>query len=541
MCNHHKKGQIHSARPKTDTKHNEEHKTWNRRSFLQALGLVGGGTIAFANNALTINKPSLLGMALSQSDNENILVIVRLKGGNDGLNTVIPMYDYDTYASARPTIKINQQDTFALDSDFAMPNFMNPLESLWGEGKMKVVHGVGYEDQSLSHFTSSDIWASTDASNQEETGWMGRYFEDLYPDYLFNPPASPPAIQIGSAGNLIFDGNSLNYSFAVSNPATLFSIAENGTVYDINNLPDCTHGDKLGFLRGLVNTTYNYAGIINEAYDNSSDQVDYGSTSLGQQLSLVARLIKGDLGTKIYMVTLDGFDTHSNQANKHQNLMSTLSQTMAAFYQDLELAGWDNKVLGMTISEFGRRPYENGSNGTDHGAASTMLMFGPALDGNGFAGTHPDLSDVDARGNLKFDVDYRSIYTSILTDWLCIDSGLVNLIMLGQEYPTLDLGFNCSSLSTPDFDSAAMSVTHGAFYQNEDTFIHFKNPTTAHVVVKLYNLLGQEIGTIKNEMLFSGTHQFDVKRALSKEIQTGQYIYRIAVSGKYYSKSLLIL
>ena len=209
MCDHHKGGHIHSSRPKNDSKHNEEHKTWNRRSFLQALGLVGGGTIAFANNALTINKPSPLGMALTQSDNENILVIVRLKGGNDGLNTVIPMYDYDTYATARPFIKINEQDTFALNSDFAMPNYMNPLESIWGDGKMKVVHGVGYNDQSLSHFKSSDIWASTDATNEENTGWMGRYFEDLYPDYLFNPPPSPPAIQIGSSGNqsanLIFD------------------------------------------------------------------------------------------------------------------------------------------------------------------------------------------------------------------------------------------------------------------------------------------------------------------------------------------------
>lgn len=541
MCDHHKGGHIHSSRPKNDSKHNEEHKTWNRRSFLQALGLVGGGTIAFANNALTINKPSPLGMALTQSDNENILVIVRLKGGNDGLNTVIPMYDYDTYATARPFIKINEQDTFALNSDFAMPNYMNPLESIWGDGKMKVVHGVGYNDQSLSHFKSSDIWASTDATNEENTGWMGRYFEDLYPDYLFNPPPSPPAIQIGSSGNLIFDGTDLNYSFAVSNPQTLFSIAENGTVYDVNNLPDCTHGDKLGFLRGLVNTTYNYAGVINEAYENSTDQVDYGTTSLGQQLSLVSRLIKGNLGTKVYMVTLDGFDTHSNQAIKHELLMTTLSETMAAFYQDLGQAGWDDKVLGMTISEFGRRPYENGSKGTDHGAASTMLMFGPALNGNGFQGTHPDLSDVDARGNLKFDVDYRSVYSSILTDWLCIDAPLVNLIMLGQEYPSLDLGFNCSSLSTDDFNDSLIGVLHSAYYKEQDTFIHFTNPSTAHVVVKLYNLLGQEIGTVKNEMLFSGEHHFDVKKSMNTHLQTGQYIYRIAVSGKFYSKSLLIL
>ena len=541
MCNHHHKGHINASRPKETNSHDQEHKTWNRRSFLQALGLVGGGTIAFANNALTINKPSPLGMALSRSENDNILVIVRLKGGNDGLNTVVPIYDYGTYASMRPFIQVNPQNTFALSPEFAMPDYMNPLQNLWGDGKMKVVHGVGYGGQSLSHFTSSDIWANTDETNQEETGWMGRYFQDLYPDYLFNPPEMPPAIQIGSAGNLIFDGTDLNYSFAVSNPQTLFSIAENGTAYDVNNLPDCTHGDKLGFLRGVANTTYTYAGVINEAYENSTDQVDYGTSRLGEQLSLVSRLIKGNLGTKIYMVTLDGFDTHSNQADKHQLLMTTLSETMKAFYDDLDQAGWDDKVLSMTISEFGRRPAENGSKGTDHGAASTMLMFGPALNGNGFQGNHPDLSDLDDRGNLKYDTDYRSLYTSVLTDWLCIDAPLVNLIMLGQEYPTLDLGFNCSSLSTDDFGPASLGVEHKAFYQEQDTFIWFKNPTASHVVVKLYNLLGQEITTLKNEMLFSGEHKINVQTASNTTLETGQYIYRIAMGGKFYSKSLLIL
>ena len=219
---------THSGKKNKDIKdsHDQEHATWNRRSFIQALGLAGAGSIMLGGTNVSASAPSPLSVALSQSENDNILVIIRLKGGNDGLNTIVPLYDYDTYANLRPTIRHQENELLSLSPDFAIPSYMNALESVWGEGNMKVIHGVGYPDQSLSHFRSSDIWASTDAINDEQTGWWGRYFEDLYPDYLINPPEIPPAIQIGSIGNLIFEGTNSNYAFSVTDPEQLANLAQ---------------------------------------------------------------------------------------------------------------------------------------------------------------------------------------------------------------------------------------------------------------------------------------------------------------------------
>ena len=164
---------------------------------------------------------------------------------------------------------------------------------------MKVVPGVGYPQQNLSHFTSSDIWASASTPTYEPTGWWGRYFEDLYPDYLTNPPEVPPAVQIGSVGNLVFEGSESNYAFSVANIDQLSNIVNNGAVHDVLNLPDCVYGDKLLFMRATTNTTFTYAQVINDAYLASSNNANYTTEELSKQLALVARLIKGGLGTKV--------------------------------------------------------------------------------------------------------------------------------------------------------------------------------------------------------------------------------------------------
>lgn len=211
----------HNAQPGSDI-HSQEHEKWSRRSFLQALGLVGGGSILLGANQVSASVNSPLSQAINDADTENILVLIRLKGGNDGLNTIVPVYDYDTYASFRPNIRHAENSLIRLDDDFGMPNYMSDLESMWGEGAMKVVHGVGYEDQTLSHFKSSDIWASSVPDEREDSGFMGRYFNSLYPDYLVNPPEVPAAIQIGSFGNLIFDDEGINnYAITISNIKTL--------------------------------------------------------------------------------------------------------------------------------------------------------------------------------------------------------------------------------------------------------------------------------------------------------------------------------
>lgn len=549
MCNHdnnHAQSKTKDTGSKspsakiTDAHHDQEHSSWNRRSFMQALGLVGGGSMMLGGTNLTASTASRLTTALTTAENEDrVLVLVRLKGGNDGLNTIVPIYDYDFYANNRPTLRHNESSLYNLSPDIGIPQSMADLQSLWGEGAMRVIHGVGYPNQNLSHFRSSDIWASGDNEEFEETGVFGRYFEDLYPDFLINPPAIPAAIQIGSQGNLIFDGIDANYAISVANPDQLASIAENGVLHDLLDIPDCTFGEQLEFLRGITNTTFTYASIINEAYESSSNAVEYDTQQLGRQLAIISRMIKGGLGTKVYLVTLDGFDTHANQKQQHHNLMNQVARGMKDFFTDLEATGMHTNVMAMTFSEFGRRIEENGSNGTDHGAASPVMVFGPAMQGNGFVGTHPDLQSPDQVGNLQFGTDFRQIYATMLKDWLCVDGDLVDEVLLGQSFESVDLGFSCQSLSVDSFNRGDR-FQHWSSIQGNDTFIEFNLTTTAKVTVVLFNLLGQNVGTIANDFMFEGPKRFNVKERIKKRLFTGQYIYQIQFSGKKYSKSILV-
>ena len=325
----------------------------------------------------------------------------------------------------------------------------------------------------------------------------------------------------------------------MAKPAQLANIASNGALHDVINIPDCVYGDKLLFMRATTNTTFTYAGVIHDAYLAANNDVSYADEELANQLAIIARLIKGGLGTKVYMVTLGGFDTHANQIEDHRTLLEDLSNSIKNFYDDLGATGMQNDVLAMTISEFGRRPYENGSNGTDHGAASPVLLFGPGLNGSGFVGAHPDLSVWDSNDNLIPTTDFRNVYSSVLTDWFCLDPSVVNTILLNQNYETLDLGLNCQALSTSDFSDVS-NLAHVAVYENNRTYIELQMPVTAHVDIKLYDILGKEIGTLKNEVLFTGRHTIDVRASINNRLSYGQYIYRIALGGQFYSKSILI-
>lgn len=537
MCNTNYKPSQHI----TDNCNTDDHKKWNRRSFLQALGIVGGGTIALANSSLSVTRTTPLSIALDETETDRILVIIRLKGGNDGLNTIIPIDQYDTYANARPGIRIKENQMFNLSDSYGIPNYADKLERLWGDGKMKVIHGVGYEDSSMSHFTGSDIWATTDSNDQETTGWMGRYFEKLYPDYLLNPPEKPAAIQIGSSGNLIFNGEDSNFAFSVADPKKLYEIAENGTLYDLTNVPDCTHGDKISYLKGIANTTFTYAEIIHNAYEAASDYGNYPENKLSEQLSIISRLIKGNLGTKVYMVTLGGFDTHNDQLLRQEKLITELSDTISHFFDDLASAGWDDKVLATTISEFGRRVRQNGSNGTDHGTAAPVMLFGPALQGNGFVGEHPDLDNLNRAGNMYPTSDFRQVYASLMKEWLCVDPTAVEEALLGQNYESLDLGFDCKGTTTEPIVDNQHEFAHTVTYTNNQSFIHITNTKSAHVEVTLYNLAGQKIATLKNEILIEGDHLINVKDAAKTRLAEGFYAYRIRMNKQNYSKPVMIL
>ena len=282
--------------------HLKEHSDWDRRGFLKILGIAGMGSISLGGGTVSVLESQLLSNSLNSSVSDRILVLVRLKGGNDGLNTIVPVDQYDTYITKRPTLHIEKNDLVTLTDKLSMPKSLDKLKRFWNDGSMKVVQGVGYSDQNLSHFTSSDYWAtgSTKKSEMVSSGWLGRYYDEKYFDYTTNPPEKPVAVQIGSNANLIFNGASRNYAFAVANESRLERVAERGEFYSTQNLPDCTHGDQLEFLRRVSNTTYDYAKVINDAFKSSTDYSGYESDEgLDKQLRLVAKLIKGGLGSKI--------------------------------------------------------------------------------------------------------------------------------------------------------------------------------------------------------------------------------------------------
>ena len=553
---------------KNNNGHDEEHKYWSRRSFLQALGIAGSGSMMLGSNMLTASAPSPLTAAIANADTDSILILIRLSGGNDGLSTVIPIEQYDTYANARPNIYIPESKILKLTDEFGIPTYMNSLEPMWGAGQVKAVHGVGYENQSLSHFTGSDIYANTDLTTTGfdglDTGWMGRYFENIYPDYLVNPPAAPAAIQIGNFGSLVFQGEETNYAFVTSNIDQLEEIAESGVQYSLDDslFNNCMYGDQLKFLRGVANTTYEYSGLIHEAYERGQNQVEYQDNGFARQLALLARLIKGNLGTKVYMISMGGFDTHGNQPLAHERLMSNLSIAINNFYEDIAFTQQDEKVLSMTFSEFGRRIFENGSNGTDHGKAAPTLFFGSGLNGSAFVGEHPSLESPNGRGNLEYTMDFRDLYATVLAEWLCVPIPLVEQHLLDHPYAPVDLGFNCSGVEFPPIvysdepptppmpeDPVAEdptpelleAIVHKPFYPTNSTpHIYLEMPFTAHVDIQLYNILGQNVGTVYNQIMAEGSTEINIRENLPSHLSTGKYIYRIQVSDKKMSKSIMV-
>ncbi|MET6991204.1 DUF1501 domain-containing protein [Sediminicola arcticus] len=546
--------------------HDHEHKFWSRRSFMQALGIAGSGSMMLGSNFLTASAPSPLTAAISMAETDNILILIRLSGGNDGLSTVIPIEQYDAYANARPNIYIPESKILKLTDEFGVPSYMKSLQPMWADGQFKAVHGVGYEGQSLSHFTGSDIFANTDLTTSGfsglNTGWMGRHFENIYPDYLVNPPESPAAIQIGQFGSLVFQGEETNYAFVTNNIDQLEQIAETGQQYSLDDtlFNNCMYGDQLKFLRGVANTTYEYSGKIHDAYERGQNQVEYQNNGFARQLALLARLIKGNLGTKVYMISMGGFDTHGNQPLAHERLMTNLSVAIDSFYDDLGFTQQDDKVLSMTFSEFGRRIFENGSNGTDHGKAAPTLFFGSGLNGSAFVGDHPTLDDPDGRGNLEYTMDFRDLYATVLAEWLCVPIPLVEQHLLNHPYSPVNLGFNCSGVDFPDIvysdgeptlptpigenppPELLNAIVHKPFYPTKEApHIYLEMPFSAHVDIQLYNILGQNLGTVYNEMMMEGSTEINIRERMTLPLASGKYIYRIQVQDQKMSKSVVVV
>ena len=387
----------------------------HRRHFLrQSAGLVALGATApvFLSRAVAADK---------NDPDQRILVIVQLAGGNDGVNTVIPFAD-DAYHTARPSLAFKKDAVLKVNDHIGLHPGLAGMKALYDEGALSIIQGVGYPQPNRSHFRSMDIWNTAQPESEiTGDGWLGRALDRSAARFGGKVPAlalgmeNLPLALVASRTNVpsirSLDDYQLRFSGGDQEMKTSLArkLAEGKA--DANDL---------SFIRQTLGTAIDSAARLKEVAASYQPVAPYPQTALAGNLQTVAKLIAGELGTRIFFVSLGGFDTHSRQAGSHAALLAELSGAVAAFFKDLRAHQLADRVLLATYSEFGRRLKENGSLGTDHGAGSQMFVVSGAHKG-GVCGAHPSLTDLDD-GDLKHHTDFRSVYATLLDRWLGIPS-----------------------------------------------------------------------------------------------------------------------
>jgi uncharacterized protein (DUF1501 family) len=388
----------------------------NRRHFLQrSAGLVaiGASAPAFLSRAIAADK---------QDPDQRILVIVQLAGGNDGVNTVIPYAD-DAYHKARPSLAFKKETVLKIDDHIGLHPQMAGLKALYDEGVLSILQGVGYPQPNRSHFRSMDIWNSAHPeAEMTGDGWLGRALDSSAAKFAGKVPAlalgmeNLPLALVAPRTNVPSIRSLEDYQLRFSGGDEKLKQSQARKLADGG---DASTGD-LSFIRQSLGTAIDSAARLKEVAASYQPAADYPMTQLASNLKTVAQLIAGELGTRIFFVSLGGFDTHARQAGSHAALLAELSGAVAAFFKDLRGHKLADRVMLATYSEFGRRLKENGSLGTDHGAASQMFVVSGAHKG-GVVGAHPSLTDLDD-GDPKHHTDFRSVYATLLDRWLHIPS-----------------------------------------------------------------------------------------------------------------------
>lgn len=357
----------------------------------------------------------------SSSVTDRILVVIQLSGGNDGLNTIVPYRD-ELYAKARPKLGIPSSDVIKLTEELGLHPSLRAIENQFSENRFSIIQGVGYPSPNRSHFESMDIWHSCHPKkDRSQSGWLGRWITEQ----TAHPTSDSTAIHVGSESLPLA---CQERGVQVPSLASLEQMrlkAKLDSMQDKQARPGAESNSKdSGSLLDFLSTSTVAALEVSERLDKILAQPDasgdFPKTALGEKLRAVSRLILSGLKTRIYYVTLDGFDTHANQPDVHASLLKQWSEALAAFLSRLKQTGQQDRVLVMTFSEFGRRVSENASLGTDHGAAAPMFLAGPKLP-KIIHGPMPDLSDLED-GDLRFKIDFRSVYASVLEHWMMTDS-----------------------------------------------------------------------------------------------------------------------
>ncbi len=519
--------------------------------FTQGLSMAAYAENAFMN---ALFRPEI--------DTDRVLVIIQMSGGNDGLNTVIPLDQYSALTAARGNIVLPQSSVLTLNGapNTGLHTSMTGMKTLFDSQKLSIVQGVSYPNPNFSHFRGTDIWNSAANSTQMlNSGWIGRYLNNEFPNFPQGYPNAtmpdPLAIQIGSVLSPMFQGLSMNLAQAVPVDFTgsLAQLVPGGN----DPVPPTNAGVELAFIRAQQVQANQYAAIIQSAYSGGTNLATYpapppngggfSASKLGAQLKTVARLIKGGLKTRVYTVTIGGFDTHSDQVvaadhttGNHANNLKELSDAIFAFQEDLRLMSLEDRVLGMTFSEFGRRVASNASGGTDHGAGAPTFLFGSKVQG-GVLGSNPIIpTAATVNDNVAMQYDFRSIYLTILEEWFCLDAPTATSMLL-QTPPTIPILNTICAVPTHNAANQKAGDAYIRCYPNPCrayTFVEFEAIEGKNILIELYNETGQLLRTVQDGQLSAGVHELRVSTA---DLAAGNYYCRYQSGEVLQTKSIIVL
>jgi uncharacterized protein (DUF1501 family) len=391
-----------------------------RREFIQ-VGSIATAAFMMPEFLKAFEKPMMV------PPGNKVVVVIQFSGGNDGLNTVIPVRN-DIYYRERPGLGIQRENALPVTDEVGLNPALEAFKGLYDEGNLGILNSVGYPNPDRSHFRSMDIWHSASASNEYiNTGWVGRYLDAQ----CRGCDKPTQAMELDDVLSLALKGDQ-NKGLAFKDPRKLFNTSNSNFYKDINSAHQ-TGGESIDYLYKTMSETLSSAEYIYKQSKTHPSAELYPNTDLGKDLKTIASLIFSDINTKVYYVSLGSFDTHVGQEAQQKRLFTELNDAVKAFTGELKKNNRFDDVLLMTFSEFGRRVSQNASGGTDHGTANNMFFISSGLKQKGILNAMPNLTDLN-EGDLKHTVDFKNVYATVLNKWLGADDKLI----LGATFTYLD-------------------------------------------------------------------------------------------------------
>lgn len=547
-------------------------KMMKRRNFIKKISLAAAGPMVL--NGIPVNMmANALTRALKDSEGDRVIVMVQLAGGNDGLNSLVPIDQYSRYMDYRSNIAIpdsGPRKFINLDTSLGQPDQiglhpdLEAAKQMYDEGTALFIQNVGYDNMNLSHFRGRDIWFMGGGSQDYfNSGWMGRFLDSSYPGFPEGYPNTempdPLGLEFGYTQSLLFHrGEGIPAGIAITDPDTFHQLVTGTGIEPPGYLPESYAGEELKYLMEVELKSNQYADRLKEVYENgtNSSGVSYPATyplpvpnqfrdnQLAWQLKTVARLLSGGIKTRVFLVKIDGFDTHAGQVQAedpttgvHAALLYHVANAVKAFHDDLKGLGIEDRVITVTTSEFGRRVYSNASLGTDHGMAAPLMLFGSGIK-PGVLGSVPDLDNLD-NGNLVHQFDYRQICTSLVMDWLGADYNTVSATKFENFIDTrLDIIRSHFGLDE-----------YAASYSGLKIIRVYPNPASDYVTIDLKSpfagearlMIANSAGIItKDRSLNLGSTGVNTFRIGLSNLKPGYYTLTVVSKGKKISEKILI-